>query len=73
MAEKTDEDRRQAMKDKAIPKSGFRLVGVDSFSRPGEELYIVGDYSTREEAETALAARQKESEDKHYIYEASTL
>ncbi len=67
-----NEDVREAMKKKAIPKSGFRVVGVDSFSRPGEELYIVGDYPTREEAETKLAERQKESEDQHYIYESTT-
>lgn len=73
MAEKTQAELIEETKKKAIPKKGFRVVGVDSFSRPGEELYIVGDYETREEAETALAEAQEEARgDKIYIYTPST-
>jgi hypothetical protein len=59
-------------KAKAVPKTGFNVVGVDSFSRPGEELYIVGHYDTLEEAEAELKVRLAESDDPHYIYTSKT-
>lgn len=41
-------------KKKWIPTDGFNVVGVDDFEDPGEQLYLVGHYATREEAQAAL-------------------
>ena len=72
MAEKTQLELMQEAKEKALPKKGFRVVGVDSFSRPGDELYIVGDFATREEAEAKKAEKEKGSEDQFHIYGPDT-
>lgn len=46
-------------KNKFVPKEGFNLVGVDDFEEPGEELYLVGHFDSREEAEAFKAKRLK--------------
>lgn len=58
-------------KDRArfIPETGFNVVGVDTFEIPGEQLYLIGHYSTQAKAEAALVAFQKRSKgDSAYIY-----
>lgn len=53
-----------------IPKEGFNLVGVDKFERFGEELFLIGEYDTREEAEAAQKKRAKSHPDETtYIYD----
>lgn len=49
----------QRDKEKWIPKSGYNVVGVDEMEVPGEQLFLVGTYVTREEANRALEAFQK--------------
>jgi hypothetical protein len=44
----------QRQKDRFIPKEGYNVVGVDDFEMPGEQLYLVGQYTTREDAEAGL-------------------
>ena len=68
------------LKGKLIPKRGFNVVGIDGFSQPGDDdLYIVGHFETRAEAEAALAhevAQQPRGPsaipNKFYIYEPGT-
>jgi hypothetical protein len=71
-------------KAKMVPKKGYRVVGVDRFSPPGEAAYRVGDYSTKEEAEkklTELMAAEDKKRDEagdgyiatdYYIYDPAT-
>lgn len=42
---------KEAMK----PETGFRVVGLDTFEVPGEQLYPISDHPTKAEAEVALA------------------
>lgn len=69
-------DAMLAQKDEMRPMKGFRLVGVDDFEPPGSQLYKIGDYSTRAEAEKALvshvAKRSPSNTDALYIYEPAT-
>lgn len=50
--------------------SGFNLVGVDTYASDVEdELYLVGTFVTRAEAEDAKAARLKKDPDERlYIF-----
>jgi len=51
------------------PDEGWRVVGVDDYEDPGEELYAVSDHDTRPEAEAALKKAQARSPDeKMHIY-----
>ena len=51
---------RLKAKSKMIPKTGFNLVGVDDFERePGEELYLIRNFPSREAAERAQKARKR--------------
>ena len=62
-------ERVKAM-DRFIPREGFNVVGVDSFEEPGDELYLIGHYATREEAEAARANAERENPmEKVHIYE----
>ena len=62
----------QAMrKDKAgmIPDKGFNLVGLDDYEDPGEQLYLIGNFPSRAEAEKEMKARMKTGNgDKMFIY-----
>jgi len=61
--------RIEAMKE-MTPTKGFNLVGVDDYEEPGDELFLVGNYATREAAELERSVREKASPDvKFYIYE----
>jgi hypothetical protein len=60
--------------DRLTPKpgKGFNVVGVDEYEPPGEELYLVRNCSTEEEAKKVLAAKQKEVPgQRFYIYPPS--
>ena len=51
------------------PDEGYNLVGVDSFEAPGEELYLIDHFATREEAEAAKARFEAENPgDKVHVY-----
>lgn len=59
------------LKDKArmIPKKGFNLVGVDDYQPPGSQLYLVGNYASRDEADKTMKSRQKTGNgDKMFVY-----
>lgn len=65
----SDLDARLAHKRQFIPKQGYGLVGLDDFERPGEELYLVGHFGSREEAEAARCQRLSDDADEIlYIY-----
>jgi hypothetical protein len=68
-----DWELRQRAKDAAIPKAGFRVVLVDTFDPPGEDLHVLADFETREEAEAFLKEKQKGNTcDKFFIYDPET-
>jgi hypothetical protein len=51
------------------PGKGFNVVGVDEYNDPGEELYLAGNFPTREAAEKHLAKMKRETpEERYYIY-----
>jgi hypothetical protein len=52
-----------AAMEKMTPKEGFNLVGVDDFEPPGEELFLIGHFDTKDEAEAAKAERLRENPD----------
>lgn len=59
--------------DRMTPTSGFNLVGVDTFEKPGEELFLVGHYAKRDEAIAALRKKRSEADPdfyKYYVYAA---
>lgn len=59
------------MADKArfVPDEGFNLVGLDDFDDPGEQLYLIGNYETRELAQAEMAKRRADpNADKMFIY-----
>lgn len=56
-----------AQKLRFTPKTGYNLVGLDDFEPFGEELYLVGHFATRQEAEQALKA-ERGCHDRIYIY-----
>ena len=59
-------DQREAL----TPKKGFNLVGVDTYGDPDDQgPYLVNHYDTRDEAEKAKAAQEKDDpETTFYIY-----
>jgi hypothetical protein len=67
-------DERMAAVERLTPKTGFNVVGVDSFEdEPAYELFLVGHCATRAEAEDLLAAtlkrtREHGSDEAFYIY-----
>ena len=66
--EMTPMEKRLAAMEKLIPKSGFNLVGVDTFEDAGEELFLIGNFKTRAAAEAELAKRRKDNDEPMYIY-----
>jgi hypothetical protein len=48
-------------KQKFLPKTGYNVVGVDDFELPGEQLFLIGQYPTRDAAQRALERFQKEN------------
>lgn len=57
-------DKMLAEKKKFLPKEGFNVVGEDDFEPPGERLYLLGNYSSKEEALAAKKEKEKENADK---------
>lgn len=43
------------------PKEGFNLCGIDDLELPGEQLYIIGHFGTREAAVEAQAKSKAET------------
>ena len=63
-------DKRMAALDAMTPEEGFNLVGVDDYEEPGDELYLVGNYPTKEEAERVKQQRLAGNpQEVLYIYE----
>ena len=63
-----------AAKQALVPKTGFRVVEVDSFSKFGEELTPIADFDTLEEAESAAERMRGESPtSKFYVYDRDTV
>lgn len=38
-------------REKFTPKEGFNLVGIDPHGKPGDSLYLIGHFDTKDEAE----------------------
>ena len=57
-----------ALKKQCIPKEGFNLIGIDTFAIPGsgEEVYVVGHYSTIQEVQAAQ--QQSQAANPHELY-----
>ena len=56
------------------PQSGFNVVGVDTFERLGEELYLVSWHARRRDAEAKcrrMAAANPT--DRFYVYARDTI
>jgi hypothetical protein len=52
-----------------LPKNGgYNLVGLDDFEEAGEQLYLVGNFKTKEEAEKAKKDYAKKTDDKLFVY-----
>ena len=67
----TDLDKRLEAKEQFTPETGANLVGLDDFEAPGEELYLVGNFPTKQAAEFERARRLKETpNEKLFVYEA---
>jgi len=65
----SDLDKRLAAKDEFTPDSGFNLVGMDDFEDPGDELYLVGNFPSKNAAELARDVRLKDDpNEKLFIY-----
>ena len=52
-------DVMSADKKKFIPTSGYNVVGVDDFELPGEQLYLVGHFTSQSMADASLAKFKK--------------
>ena len=58
-------DAQEAM----TPDEGWRVVGIDDYEAPGEELYAISDHDTRAEADAALKKAQARSPgEKMHVY-----
>jgi len=62
-------DSMLANKKAALPTTGFNLVGCDDFELPGEQLYVISNHATREEAEHAQSEYKTQHPDETtYVY-----
>lgn len=52
------------------PPTGFNVVAVDSYEKPGKALYLVGHFDDEDKAESARSAHEKKTRDISYIYSA---
>lgn len=60
-----------AQKKEMTPKTGFNLVGVDDYEKPGEQLFIISSHKTESEAKSAQTKyAKKEPEVQTFIYSA---
>jgi len=62
-------EKMMAAKRALMPKEGYNLVGVDDYEEPGEDLYLIGNYASAEDAEAAKLAKENDGcSDKMFIY-----
>jgi hypothetical protein len=67
-------DRMSATKAQLIPKTGYNVVAVDTFARPGsgEEIYGVQHFEDLNEAKAFQQSHQAQNPHEHvYIYGAT--
>jgi hypothetical protein len=58
-----------AQKKAMTPKKGFNLVGLDDFEEPGEQLFLIGHYESKAEAEKADKEHNSRNKDvRTFIY-----
>jgi hypothetical protein len=51
------------------PGKGYNVVGVDDYESPGHELFLVGNFPSKAEAEKAKKARERGAPGhKFYVY-----
>ncbi len=56
-------------KKKLVPKQGFNVVGLDKFEAPGEELYLVDHYASRQDADKKVKEMKRlHPQDVFYVY-----
>lgn len=58
----------QEQRKKFTPKKGFNVVAVDDYEMPGEGLYLVAHFDTREEAEKAAKEHTKKRGETAFVY-----
>lgn len=59
----------QKDRERFTPKTGYNVVGVDDFERPGEQLYLISHHKDMAAAQAALEAFKARSKgDAAYIY-----
>ena len=51
----------EADKKKFIPKTGYNVVGVDTFEDPGEQIYLIAHFSDKAKAVSKQKQFQKEN------------
>lgn len=64
-------DKMAADKAKHVPESGYNLVGLDDFEDPGEQLYLIGNFPSKEEAQAEMKKRESSKDhngDRMFIY-----
>lgn len=58
-----------AQKAALTPKEGYNLVGLDDYEEPGDQLFLIGHYKTREDAVRAEKDHNKRNKDvRTFIY-----
>jgi hypothetical protein len=63
-------DKMLDAKERMTPTEGFNLVGVDEYEEPGDELYLVGNFLSKNAANLERQRRLKENPtEKLHIYE----
>ncbi|RMW38846.1 MAG: hypothetical protein EA446_04245 [Nitrosopumilus sp.] len=59
------EDNFQEEKKKLTPDSGFDLIGIDYFSEPGNQLYLVEHFEMYQDA--LNAKKERKNPDEYFV------
>ena len=61
---------RLKAKEQLTPKAGegYNVVGLDDYEEPGDELYLVANVDTQEEAEKLAKEHTAKTKDKAFVY-----
>ena len=62
-------DKMLAAKEAMTPESGFNLVGLDDYEKPGEELYFIAHFDKKDDADAEQKKRAEDnSGEKMFVY-----
>ena len=65
MTSRLAEDNFQEEKKKLTPDSGFDLIGIDYFSEPGNQLYLVEHFEMYQDA--LNAKKERKNPDEYFV------